>query len=41
MRKYLRIYFVFKHTFLCFFLPFCIRYPKIVKSEITKQALFA
>ena len=24
MRKYLRIYFMIKHTFLCFFLYFCI-----------------
>ena len=40
MHKYLRIYFAFWHIFLCFFLPFCIRYTKIVKSEIAKQPLF-
>ena len=41
MHKFLRIYFESKRNFLCFFLSFCIRYPQIVKSEITKQPLFA
>ena len=37
MHKFLCVYFASKRNFLCFFLCFCIRYPQIVKSEITKQ----
>lgn len=41
MRKFLCVYFASKRNFLYFFLSFCIRQPQIVKSEITKQPIFA
>jgi len=39
MHKFLCVYFVIKHNFLFFFLCFCIRYPKIVISEVAKRAV--